>query len=122
MRACALQYKETRDTAADVNASAFANDSFDIAGLSAVSVEGVRVWLAVYGHSSPTVGYDFDMGGVDVRVCFNEVGAEYACEELGRCDWVLFGFYVNSVLHRVRGDHNAVVGSGISVASVRYDR
>jgi hypothetical protein len=60
------------------------------------------------------MGYDLDVGGVDMTIGFDKVGAEYACEKLGRSDWVLFGFYIDSILHGVSGDYNAVVGSGIS--------
>ena len=122
LRSSALQYEKSCDPAADINASPFSDDSFDVARLSAVSVERVRMWLAINGHSGPTVGYDLDMGGVDMTIGFDKVGAEYTCEKLGRSDWMLFGFYIDSILHRVSGDYNAVVGSGISGGTVRFDR
>jgi len=60
------------------------------------------------------VGDDFDVGGGYVRVLFDEMGSKVAGEELGRCYWVLFGFDVDGILHRVGGDDYTVVRLGIS--------
>jgi hypothetical protein len=120
LRSSALQHEETSDSAADINASAFPDNSFDVAGLGAIPVEGVRMWLAIDGHPGPTVSYDLDMGGMNMRVSFDEVGAKYACKKLRRGDWVLFGFNVHGVLHRIRGDYNAVIGFGVSGEIVRF--
>lgn len=70
------------------------------------------------------MGYDFNVGCVDVRVCFDEVGSENASKELRGCDWVLLRLYVDGVLHRVCGNNNAVVGFCVTkvVKLVRFDR
>jgi len=64
---------------------------FDIAGLGAVTVEGVRVRLAINGHTRPAVRDDFDMRGVDVRVTGREVSCKNGPKELWGSNWVLLG-------------------------------
>lgn len=78
------------------------------------------MWLAIDGHPGPTMSYDLDMGGMNMRVSLDEVRAEYACKKLRRGDWVLLGFNVDGVLHRISGNYNAIVGFGISGEIVRF--
>ena len=59
------------------------------------------MWFAIDRHSGPSVGDNFDVGGCNVRVGFDEVCSEDTGEELGRRDWVLLCLNIDSVLHRV---------------------
>lgn len=69
--------------------------------------------IAVDGHAVPAVGDDIGMGGVDVRVCLDEMRGEDGAEELGGCDGVLFGEDVDGVFDGVCGDDDAVVCFGV---------
>ena len=57
---------------------------------------------------------DLDVRGCDVRVSFDEVGAENGGKELRRCDGVFPCFDVDGVLHGVGGYDDAVVGFGVA--------
>lgn len=59
---------------------------------------------------------DLDICGCQMWVGIDEVLAEYAGEELGRGDWVLFCFYVDGVLHGICGYDNTIVCFGVSGA------
>lgn len=115
LTACAFQDLETDDGAAEVDSNALCDLCFDVAGVVSVAVEGVWVWLSVDGHACPAVGDDLDVGGGDVRVLLDEVGAEDGGEEFGGCDGVFFGFDVDGVFHGVGGYDDAIVGFGVSV-------
>lgn len=110
----ALEHGQTDDAGLDGNASLAVNDGLDIAGLLAVTEEGVRVGLAVDDHTGPPVDDELDVGGVDVRVGIQEVLAQRCGEEFWRVDRVLLGLDVDGVLHGVRGDHHTVVGFCVS--------
>ena len=115
LRVCALEYRQAADTRGDIHAGGLGHVDLHGAGLLAALDEGVRVWLAVDGHAVPAVGDDVGMGGVDVRVCLDEVGGEDGAEELGGCDGVLFGEDVDGVFDGVCGDDDAVVCFGVPV-------
>lgn len=97
-RAGALQHQQANNAAPDIDTLALLDDCLNIPRLVSVAVEGVWVWLSVNGHSCPAVRNDADIGGCDVGILFEEVGAENACIELGRSDWVLLRLDVNGVL------------------------
>lgn len=46
--------------------------------------------LAIDGHACPSVGYDLDVGGVDVGVFLDEVSGENGGKELRWIHGVLF--------------------------------
>jgi hypothetical protein len=64
------------------------------------------------------VGYDADVGDMDVAVLFNKVRANNRAKELWRGHWVLFGEDKDGVLNRVCGNDNAVIGLGVSISGV----
>ncbi len=60
------------------------------------------------------MGNDLDVCCREVGVCLDKVCAKDAGKEFGRCDWILFGFDVDSVLHRIGSYDDAVVCVGVS--------
>lgn len=112
--ASALQYQQTDNATTDIDALAFSDHSLDVTGLASITVEGVWVWFSINCHSCPAVCDDFDVGSCNVGVGFDKVCAENAGKELGRSDWVLLGFDVNSVFHRISSNNHAVVCFGVS--------
>lgn len=108
-RAGALQHGQALDAAADDDAVLAADAGLDVARLLAVAHEAVRMRLAPDLHARPAVRDDLYVGGVDVAVRLNEVGAEDGGEELRRVDGVLLGGDEDCVLDGVGGDDDAVV-------------
>lgn len=111
----ALEDGQAVNGGADVDALALDHVDLDVAGLGAVLDEGVGVGLAVDVHAHPAVGDDVDVGGVDVRVFLDEVGAEDGAEQLGRSHGLLLGSDVDGVLDGIGGDDDAVVGPGVAI-------
>lgn len=71
--------------------------------------------LAVDDHASPAVADNLDVGGVDVLVASDKVGAQDRGEQFGRSHRILFGDDEGSVLDGVGCDNDAVVGFGVAV-------
>lgn len=117
LRVGALQNGQLGQRRSDVHALALDDIDLHVAGFLAIPEEGVRVRLAVDGHTGPTVGDDVDMGGVDVVVLGDEVGSKNGTKELGRSDGVLLGSDVDGVLDGVGCDNHAVVGLGVAVVN-----
>lgn len=111
----ALEDGQAVNGGSDVDALALDHVDLDVAGLGAVLNEGVGVGLAVDVHAHPAVSDDVDVGGVDVRVLLDEVGAEDGAEQLGGSHRVLLGSDVDGVLDGVGGDDDAVVGLGVAI-------
>lgn len=109
----ALKNGQAADGAADGNARSARNNGLDVASLVAVLDEAVRVRLAIYVHASPAVSGDGDVGGVNVRIFGDEVRSQNRSEAFGRVDGMLLGHDEDGVLHRVRGDNDAVVRLGV---------
>lgn len=116
-RSGALQDEQTIELGLDGDARAFSCNDLNNTRLVAVAEEGVGVRLAIYGHASPLVDDDLDVGGVDVLVGGDEVVAEDGSKELGRVDRVLLGEEVDGLLLGVRGDDDRVVGLGVAAVS-----
>lgn len=74
------------------------------------------MWLAIDCHACPAMCDHLDVCSGEMRVGFDEVGAEDAGEELRRSDWVFLGFDVDSILHRIGCYYDAVVCFGVSGA------
>lgn len=108
-RAGALEHGQPLDAAGDGDAVLARDARLDVARLLAVAQEAVRVRLAADGHARPAVGDDLDVGGVDVAVRVDEVGAEDGGEELWGVDGVQLGGDEDCVLDGVGGDDDAVV-------------
>lgn len=111
----ALEHGQAIDGGVDVNALALDNVNLHIAGLGTILDERVRVFLAIDVHAHPAVGDDVDVGSVDVGILLNEVRAEDGAEQLRRCHGLLLSSYVDSILDRVGGHDNAVIGFGVAV-------
>ena len=60
------------------------------------------------------MGDDLDIGGGDVGVLFDEMGAENAGKELWGCDGILFGFDVDCIFHGISGYDDTIVGLCVS--------
>lgn len=108
-RASALQHRQAHDAAADDDALLAADAGLDVARLLAVAQKAVRMRLPPNLHARPAVCDDLDIGGVDVAVFLNEVGAEDGGEQLRWVDGVLLGGNEDCVLDGVGGDNDAVV-------------
>lgn len=109
LRVGALEHGQAADTRFDINTDALCHIHLHGSGFLAVLDERVRVRLAVDVHARPSVGDDRGMGGVNVRVCLDEVGAKDRAEELRGRDGMLFGEDVNGVFDGVGCDDDAVV-------------
>ena len=118
LRVGALEHRQVADARGDVHslvAAVLGHVDLHGADLLAAFDEGVGVGGVVDGHAVPAVGDDVGMGGMDVRVCLDEVGSENGAEELGGCDGVLSGEDVDGVFDGVCGHHDAVVCFGVPV-------
>lgn len=118
--ASAFQNQKSDDSRADLDALASCNFGPDVACVVTVAGEGMCVWLSVEDHACPTLYDDLDVGCGDMRVGLDKVSSEYRGEELGRIDWVFFGFDVNGVLHGIGGHDNAVICFGIPVTVISW--
>lgn len=114
----ALEHEELVDAALDRDALSLADNGLDGADILAVAHERVGVRLAVNGHARPLVGDDLDVGGMDVRVLRDEVGADNGGEKLGRSDGVLLRQHVDGVLLGVGGYDDGVVRLRVPVGDV----
>lgn len=117
LRVGALQHSQLGQRRRDVNTLALDDIDLHVAGFLAIPEEGVRVRLAVDGHTGPAVGDDVDMGGVDVVVLGDEVASKNGAEELGGSDGILLGGDVDGVLDGVGCDNDAVVGLGVAIGN-----
>lgn len=57
---------------------------------------------------------DLDVGCGKVRIGIDKVSSENASKELRWSDWMLFGFDINCVLHRIGCHYHTVIGFGIA--------
>jgi hypothetical protein len=76
------------------------------------------MWFAIDGQPGPPVNGNIHVGGVDVSVLLNEVGADNGSENFWCKNWVLLGEDKNGVLYRVCGDNVTVIGFGIAAKPV----
>ena len=95
----------------------FVRSRLHVPGLRAITEEGVRMRLAPYDQSSPSVSDNLAPRGVDVIVLLNEMGSNDCPEKLGRRDGMLLGHDVDGVLHCVCRHHNAVICFCVSTPS-----
>jgi hypothetical protein len=109
-----LQHEQLFDLGSNGNTFTLACDGLDHPGFLAVAEEGVRVRLSVDVHARPAVLDDFNVGGVDVRVCVYEVVADDGGELFGRVDGVLLCEDVGGLLLGVGCDDDGVVGLGVA--------
>jgi hypothetical protein len=118
LRSSAFEDVQAGNTRRDLDAFALSHIDLDISSFGAIAQERMRVRLAVDGHASPPMGYDADVGDVDVAVLFNKVRANNRAKELWRGHWVLFGQDKDGVLDRVCGNDNAVISLGVSICGI----
>jgi hypothetical protein len=57
------------------------------------------MWFAIDGQPGPPVNGNIHVGGVDVSVLLNEVGADNRSENFWCKNWVLLGEDKNGVLY-----------------------
>lgn len=115
LRASALEHGQVLDGRLNVDAPALVDINLDIAGLTTLLDERVRVRLAINVHAHPAVGNNVDVSGVDVTVLLDEVRAEDGAEQLRGSNGLLLGGDVDSVLDGVGSDDNTVVGLSVAV-------
>lgn len=79
-RSCALEDEQTLNAGANGQARVAVVVGVDVAGLSAVAEEAVRMRLAINIHASPAMSDYLDMHAVNVLVLGREVGRKDGCK------------------------------------------